>query len=265
MRVESPNNERLRDVARLASSSHERRKSGRCVLEGVHLIEIYCERVGPPQTLVVLDEALARRDITDLMARVPASRTFVVRRALFSELASLPADVSALAVVPGSVTRVSEPGRFCLLLEDVQDPGNVGTMIRTAAAAGVDQVLLSRDCAFAWAPKALRAGQGAHFLTTVIERVDLRDWIDAFRAAGGRAFATVVADSIPVYRADLCGRVAIAIGNEGSGLSPALQQACDARIAIPMASGSESLNAAAAAAVVLFEAVRQRGGNASRR
>jgi len=209
------------------------------VLEGVHLIAIYCERVGAPQTLVVLDEALARREITDLMARVPAARTLVVRRALFSELASLPADVSALAVVPALVTRVSEPGHFCLLLEDVQDPGNVGTMIRTAAAAGVDQVVLSRDCAFAWAPKALRAGQGAHFLTAVIERVELRGWIDAFSAAGGR--------------------VAIAIGNEGSGLSPALQQACDARIAIPMASGSESLNAAAAAAVVLFEAVRQRG------
>ena len=259
MRVESANNERLRDVARLASSSHERRKSGRCVIEGVHLVHVYCERVGAPQTLVVLDEALARRDIADLMARVPSSRTLVVRRALFSELASLPADVSALAVVPAPVTRASEPGHFCLLLEDVQDPGNVGTMIRTAAAAGVDQVVLSRDCAFAWAPKALRAGQGAHFLTTVIERVDLAHWIAAFRAIGGRAFATVVADGIPVYRADLRSRVAIAIGNEGAGLSPLLQQTCDARIAIPMASGSESLNAAAAAAVVLFEAVRQRG------
>ena len=148
MRVESRNNERLRDVARLATSSHERRKSGRCVLEGVHLIDVYCQRVGLPQTLVVLDEALARREVADLIARVPASRTIVVRRALFSQLASLPADVSALAVVPAPVTRVSEPGRFCLLLEDVQDPGNVGTMIRTAAAAGVDQVLLSRDCAF---------------------------------------------------------------------------------------------------------------------
>ena len=262
MRVESRNNERLRDVARLATSSHERRKSGRCVLEGLHLIDVYCQRVGLPQTLVVLDEALARREVADLVARVPASRTIVVRRALFSQLASLPADVSALAVVPAPVTRVSEPGRFCLLLEDVQDPGNVGTMIRTAAAAGVDQVLLSRDCAFAWAPKALRAGQGAHFLTTVIERVDLGHWIDAFRAAGGRAFATVVTDATSVYRADLRGRVAIAIGREGSGLSPALSQACDARIAIPMASGSESLNAAAAAAVVLFEAVRQRGGDA---
>jgi TrmH family RNA methyltransferase len=138
-------------------------------------------------------------------------------------------------------------------------------MIRTAAAAGVDQVLLSRDCAFAWSPKALRAGQGAHFLTSVVERVELVAWIDAFRAAGGRAYATVVADAISLYRADLRGRVAVAVGREGSGLSPLLQQACDARIAIPMAGGSESLNAAAAAAVVLFEAVRQRREDGSER
>ena len=262
MRIESRKNERLRDVVRLASSSHERRKSGRCVLEGVHLIDVYCERIGAPQTLVVLDEALGRDDIASLVARVPAPRTIVVRRALFAEIASLPADVAALAVVPTPENRVTAPGRFCLLLEDVQDPGNVGTIVRTAAAAGVDRVLLSRDCAFAWSPKALRAGQGAHFLTTVVERIDLRAWVDAFRAAGGRAFATVVTDAASVYRADLRGRVAIAIGREGSGLSPALAQACDARIAIPMAGGSESLNAAAAAAVVLFEAVRQRGGGA---
>jgi TrmH family RNA methyltransferase len=263
LRVESRNNERLRDVARLASSSHERRKSGRCVLEGVHLVEVYCDRVGLPQTLVVLDEALEREDVAHLAARVPAARTLVVRRALFSALASLPADVSVLAVVPAPKVRPASPGTFCLLLEDVQDPGNVGTMIRTAAAAGVDQVLLSRDCAFAWSPRALRAGQGAHFLTAVVERVELAAWIEGFRAAGGRAYATVVADATSVYRADLRGRVAIAVGREGSGLSSALQQACDARIAIPMAGGSESLNAAAAAAVVLFEAVRQRAEDRS--
>ena len=265
MRVESRHNERLREVARLASSSRERRKYGRCVLEGVHLIDVYCARIGAPQVLVVLDDARERPDVAALIARVPSSRTIVVGRALLSKLATLPPDVAALAVVPTPVAKVAAPGRFCLLLEDLQDPGNVGTMIRTAAAAGVDQVVLSRDCAFAWAPKALRAGQGAHFLTTVIERVDLSDWVGAFRAIGGRAFATVVSDATSVYRADLSGRIAIAIGREGSGLSSALRHACDVRIAIPMASGSESLNAAAAAAVVLFEAVRQCGSEAARR
>ena len=258
MRVESRSNERLREVARLANSARERRKRSRCVLEGVHLVDVYCARVGMPQTLVVLDEAVDRDDVAALVARVPASRTIVVRRGLFSELATLPPDVAVLAVVPTPEPGASAPGRFCLLLEDLQDPGNVGTMIRTAAAAGVDQVLLSRECAFAWSPKALRAGQGAHFLTSVVEAVDLSHWIGAFRAAGGRAFATVVSDALPVYDADLRGRTAIVVGREGSGLSRSVQEACDARITIPMAAGSESLNAAAAAAVALFEAVRQR-------
>ena len=258
MRVESRHNERLREVARLIASSRDRRKSGRCVLEGAHLIDVYCTRIGAPDTLVVVDDILSRPDVADVVRRVPTSRTIVVSRSLFAELATLPADVGLLAVVPAPKPAVTGPGNFCLLLEEVQDPGNVGAMIRTAAAAGIDQVLLSRGCAFAWSPKVLRAAQGAHFLTTIVEAVELSDWIAAFKRAGGRALATVVAGALPLYAVDLRGRVAIVIGSEGMGLSPALLAQADARIAIPMAPGSESLNAAAAAAIVLFEAVRQR-------
>ena len=230
------------------------------MLEGVHLIDVYVARIGAPETLVVLDEALARRDVADLVARVASSRTIVVSRKVLGELATLPADVAALAVVMTPKPIMPAPPAFCLLLEDVQDPGNVGSMIRTAAAAGAAQVLLSPACAFAWSPKVLRAAQGAHFLTTIVEDVDLPAWIAQFRATGGRTFATIVRGAMSVHAADLKGRVAIAIGSEGAGLSPSLLTQADARIAIPMATGSESLNAAAAAAVVLFEAVRQRRG-----
>ena len=257
-RVASRHNERLREVARLIASSRDRRKSGRCVLEGAHLVDVYCERIGAPETLIVVDDSTARPDVARLIARVPPSRTIAITRALFAEIATLPADVGALAVVATPRPRLAPPAEFCLLLEDVQDPGNVGSIVRTAAAAGVAQVLLSRHSAFAWSPKVLRAGQGAHFLTTLVEDVDLAAWSAAFRATGGRVFATVVAGATPLHRADFRGRVAIAIGNEGSGLSQALLGVADRRITIPMATGSESLNAAAAAAVVLFEAVRQR-------
>ena len=257
-RVASRQNERLREVARLIASSRERRKSGRGVLEGAHLVDVYCERIGTPETLVVVDDHLHEPDVASLVAHTPASRTIVVDRRLFAQIATLPPDVGVLAVVSTPRSASPPPGRFCLLLEDVQDPGNVGSIIRTAAAAGVDQVLLSPRCAFAWSPKVLRAGQGAHFLTTLVEDVDLHAWSRTFRALGGRIAATVVADAMPLYRADLRGRFAIAIGSEGHGLSDALLGQADERIAIPMAPGSESLNAAAAAAVVLFEAVRQR-------
>jgi len=257
-RIASRHNERLRDVARLIASSRERRKSGRCVLEGAHLIGVYCERVGAPEMLVVADDALSDAEITQLVARVPPARTFAVSRALFSELATLPPDVGALAVVTAPRAAPSVPGAFCLLLDGVQDPGNVGTMVRTAAAAGVDQVVLSPRCAFAWSPKALRAGQGAHFLTTLVEDTDLEAWSARFRAAGGRVIAAVVDGAPSLHATDLRGRVAIAIGSEGQGLSEPLLAAAEQRVTIPMAAGSESLNAAAAAAVLLYESVRQR-------
>ena len=249
-------------MARLVASSRERRKSGRCVLEGTHLIDVYRARIGAPETLVVVDDRSDEPEIARLIAHTAPARTLVVSRKLFAEIATSPPDVGALAVVSTPRAAPARAGGFCLLLEDVQDPGNVGSIIRTAAAAGVEQVLLSRHCAFAWSPKVLRAGQGAHFLATLVEDVDLVEWADAFRRQGGKVSATAVAGGTPLYRANLQGRVAIAIGSEGRGLSDALLAVADQRVTIPMASGSESLNAAAATAVVLFEAVRQRSAPA---
>jgi TrmH family RNA methyltransferase len=259
-RVVSRQNERLREVARLIASSRDRRKSGRCVLAGAHLVGVYCARVGVPETLVVVDDSADSADIARLVAKVPASRVLVVTRALFAEVATLPPDVGALAVVDTPRAGAAKPAEFCVMLEDLQDPGNVGSIIRTAAAAGVAQVLLSRHCAFAWSPKALRAGQGAHFLTTIVEDVDLEAWSAAFRATAGRVVATAVSDATDLYAADLRGRVAVAIGSEGTGLSRGMLAVADQRVRIPMEAGSESLNAAAAAAITLFECVRQRRG-----
>jgi TrmH family RNA methyltransferase len=228
------------------------------VLEGVHLVDVYLAQVGVPETLVVVDDTLTRDDVRSVVARIPEAKTIVVSRRRFDEIATLPPDVAVLAVVATPKPALPAPAHFCLLLEDVQDPGNVGSIIRTAAAAGVEQVLLSKHCAFAWSPKVLRAAQGAHFLTKIVEDVDLAAWIEAFRATGGRTFATVVYDATPLYAAHLQGRIAFVIGSEGGGLSRELLDAADERITIPLARGSESLNAAAATAVVVFEGVRQR-------
>jgi len=264
-RVTSRHNARLAEAAGLLSSSRERRKAGRCVLEGLHLIEVYLDRVGPPETLILVDERVNEPPFRALAARIPADAVIAVPAAIFGEVSTLPAAVGALAVIATPAPALPMPAGFHLLLEDVQDPGNVGAMLRTAAAAGVEQVLLSKHCAFAWSPKVLRAGQGAHFLTAIIEDVDLVAWSRAFRT-DGRVIATVAHGGADLYTTELPPRLAIAIGNEGAGLSAALLDEADARITIPMPGGAESLNAAAAAAVVLFECVRRRlphGGAAS--
>jgi len=116
-------------------------------------------------------------------------------------------------------------------------------------------VFMSQHCAFAWSPKVLRAGQGAHFHLAIFEGIDLGGWARAYR---GKVIAMVAAEGTSLYDADLTGPVAIAIGNEGAGLSDDLVAAARSRVTIPMPGGFESLNAAAAAAISLYECVRQR-------
>ena len=256
-RVSSPQNPRFKETVRLVESSRERRKTGRCVLEGEHLITVYCDRIGSPETLVVVEDALDDPCIAKVVQRIPPSDVLLVPRRMFSNIAALAADIGVLAVVRTPAHTLPTTDRFCLLLENIQDPGNVGTMLRTAAAAGVTQVLLSKECAFAWSPKALRAGQGAHFLTTVVEDVDLCAWSAAFRTGGGHVVALVAHGGRNLYDSDIDWPAALAIGNEGGGLSGALCAQADIEVTIPMPGGMESLNAAAAAAVVLFECVRR--------
>jgi TrmH family RNA methyltransferase len=256
-RITSRQNPRLKEAARLVRSARDRRKAGRCVLEGEHLVGVYQARYGSPETLIVTEEALASESARAIAARDPA-HTLIVPAALFAELSTLPAGVGMLAVVPTPQPQPPAPADFCLLLDDVQDPGNVGSMLRSAAAAGVTQVLLSKHCVFAWSPKVLRAGQGAHFHLEIHEDIDLPAWAALHRAAGGAVVATVATGGSDLFAAALGGRIALAVGNEGAGVSPALAAQATLRVTIPMPGGTESLNAAAAAAVCLFECVRQR-------
>jgi len=254
-RITSRDNPRLKAAAQLIASSRARRKAARCVLEGEHIVAAFCRRHGAPETLIIAETALDRPAVAALRAGVPAAQTLVVTDAAWPEFAQLPAAVGALAVVATPKPRFERAADFCLLLEDVQDPGNVGSILRSAAAAGVAQVFLSPQCAFAWSPKVLRAGQGAHFHLEIYEDVDLPAWARSYR---GRTIATIPTGAAALYATDLTGPVGLAIGNEGGGLSLALRQAASHAASIPMPGGFESLNAAAAAAICLFECVRQR-------
>jgi TrmH family RNA methyltransferase len=141
------------------------------------------------------------------------------------------------------------------MLEDIQDPGNLGSILRSAAAAGIRQIFLSSHCVHAWSPRVLRAGMGAHFMTEIHEQCDL---VALARAFKGKVIATSHRATATVFAQDLTGRIALVFGNEGSGISPALAAVAHALVAIPMPGSVESLNIAAAAAICLFERVRQR-------
>jgi TrmH family RNA methyltransferase len=149
----------------------------------------------------------------------------------------------------------NEQNRFALLLEDIQDPGNLGSMLRSAAAAGCEEVFLSPGCADAWSPKVLRAAMGGHFALRIYEQQDLPG---VAKALSGQLLAASLHASLSLYDCDLHGNVAFMVGNEGAGLSESMLQLATQQITIPMHNNVESLNAAAATAICLFEAVRQR-------
>lgn len=255
-RVASRENAAFKALVKLSASAAERRRRGASVIEGPNLIA-GCLDAGHAIEQLVLAEGYSRTDAgLALMGRVAPAPCLVVADALFARLSGVPSPAGALAVVPTPVGRpVPQDAPFCLALDDVQDPGNVGTLLRSAAAAGVGHVLLSPTCAFAWAPKVLRAGQGAHFAVNVREGCDLEAFVRDYR---GASIALTGHAEASLYEADLRGPVLLLVGNEGQGISPALLACAGQRVRIPMPGRSESLNAAVAGSIALFEAVRQR-------
>ncbi|MGB9130149.1 MAG: RNA methyltransferase, partial [Thiobacillus sp.] len=137
----------------------------------------------------------------------------------------------------------------------IQDPGNLGAMLRTGAAAGATLAVLSKGCHDPWSPKALRGGQGAQFVLPMQQGIDLVAWLNGF---SGQSIALALAEDSDFYALDLNGPLALIAGNEGAGLSAAVCGAATRCAHIPMAGRIESLNASAALAVAVFEAVRQR-------
>lgn len=146
-----------------------------------------------------------------------------------------------------------DPSRGILLLESVRDPGNVGTILRSAAAFGVDCVVMSTDCADVYNAKTIRGAMGALFRLRVILTDDIKDAVSLLREAGRTVYAAALDPrAIKLGEATLCRGDAVVIGNEGHGLSPETICACDKSLYVPMEPGSESLNAAVAASVILW-------------
>jgi TrmH family RNA methyltransferase len=172
---------------------------------------------------------------------------------MFAELSPVVNSTGILALVNVPGVRVPETVNFVLMLEDIQDPGNLGSMLRTAMGAGVDTVYLSKGCTDVWSPKCLRGGQGAQFYLPIVEGADIVKVLNGFN---GNSYATTLAGE-SLYAHDLTKPTAFVIGNEGAGLSRDVINAANHEVSIPMHEKLESLNAAAAAAICLFERKRQ--------
>lgn len=252
----SRDNPIFKQLKKLSENARERRAEGKTLLDGVHLIESYMATFGDPD-VVIIPEGKSSVEATSLIQTLEHVSTVMLPTLMFAELTPVTNATGILALVKIPQLPVPEQADFVLMLEDIQDPGNLGSMLRTAAAAGVNAVYLSTGSTDAWSPKALRGGQGAQFVLPIVERADLIAELQNFQ---GNSFATAMHGE-SLYEQDLKQASAFVIGNEGAGLSKQLMAVTTKSITIPMVKSSfgsiESLNAGAAAAVCLFERMRQ--------
>lgn len=254
--ITSRDNAQYKVLRKLAGSGRERRKSGLTLLEGLHLIEAWRSSGRELQKIVLSAAGVARSENAQWLAAHFQLPRVVLADALFGELAEAESPTGILALVAAPLP--DHPP--CLdvdsvVLDGVQDPGNVGAILRSAAAAGFRQALLTGDCAQAWSGKTLRAGMGAHFAIDVFEAIDAVEFLSGFE---GTVAITQLEATVSLYSAKLVSPIAWVFGHEGEGVRPAVAATSNLRVRIPMPGAVESLNVAAAAAVCLFETVRQR-------
>lgn len=253
--IQSAQNPAFKTWVKLAKQAKTRHLLQQTLLDGIHLIDAALKAQYPIETLILSDKALQSLEIGSLL-NVCQAPQIILEEKLFGMLTELTSfsDIMAVVALPKEMT-IKQTGTI-LALEGIQDPGNVGTILRTAAAFGVTQVWLDAQCADIWAPKVLRAGMGAHFVLECITKADLGAALEAFK---GQTYATRLSpESQALYVVDLSGDSALVFGSEGQGLSANLCQKVHHHVIIPMQIGIESLNVSTAVAICLYEHARQR-------
>ncbi len=267
--IESAQNAQLKKIRKLLQSKKERDLAGRFVVEGPRMAREIPEEM--------LDRIYVSRSYADKLPEDYPYPVTAVADDLFEKLSDTKTPQGILAVVKtpsydhgmldaggkslhntNTSAGVSPEAPLYLLLDDIQDPGNMGTILRSAEGAGVTAVIYGHTCADVFQPKTVRSSMGSIFRVPVIKSRDMMRTVEELKKNGIRIFASELQGSVGLYESDLKGPCGILVGNEGKGLPRPLIDLCDGRLMIPMEGQVESLNAAMAATLIIYEAWRQR-------
>lgn len=252
--ITSRDNSAYKDIHTLLRSRRQRRETQLTVIEGVHLCQAYFIQGKHPLQIWVTEQALKESAVSELI-RCTQGEIYCISEKLFSALSTLEQGIGLLCLIRiPQITLPDSIRQSCLLLDRIQDPGNLGTLIRTAAAAGHSLIYCGPGCVDPWSPKVLRAGMGAHFYLDIIQDPN---WLEFMERLAIPLIATEVNAKQDLYSLDLSEPCAWLFGNEGAGIDSDLLKKAMLRIRIPQPGKIESLNVAAAGAICLFEQVRQ--------
>lgn len=240
--ITSKENKKIKSARQLLTRKG-RKQSGNYLIEGFHLLE---------EALKAKAELVEIFVSTDKIEKVPAGLSFIAVSAdVLRSLASSDTPQGIVAIVKKMEAVDFEMGKV-LILEDVQDPGNVGTMIRTADAAGFDAVFTTNASADIYSPKVMRAMQGSHFHLAVVDGVTFENLVGFVRDAGLELLVSTLSKNSINYKAVKMDRFALVMGNEGNGVSDFAVKNADQLVHIEMPGQAESLNVAVAAGILMF-------------
>lgn len=260
--ITSDKNPTVKLAKALISQSRQRKKLGQTVLEGVHLLESMIEHEIVPVQILVAYSALTHDDLQSLLVLVNDhkldNRLMVLSDSLYDSIKTLGTGIDIMAIIdtpqPELRSLKAPITTDCLILNDVQDNGNVGTLLRTAAAVGITTIICTQGTAQAWSPKTMRAGMGAQFDLCIYEGVPADEVLAYLKVP---VLATSSHTDNIIYQQNLKRPVAWVMGHEGQGVCDEIMQAATP-IALPQPNGQESLNVAIAGSLCLYETLRQR-------
>ena len=252
--ITSPQNSKIKLVRALAGRPKERREAGAFLAEGVRLVEEAYAANWQLRFVLYTDE-LSERGM-ELLKKLEVKGIEIeeVKSGLLHSLSETETPQGILAVLNDLQLPIPSSPTFVLIPDQIRDPGNLGTLLRTADGAGVQTVFLPPETTDAFAPKAVRSGMGAHFRLPI----QSRSWDEIHQLTKGLQVFLADMEGQSCWETDLRQPLALIIGGEAEGAGEQAQKLANQRVGIPMTGRTESLNAAVAGSVLMFEVVRQR-------
>lgn len=254
--ITSASNPLIKELRLIASSSSARSKEGKSLIEGSTICEMYLESFGVPLICIVTEDNTNDhiKNIVDKCGKLHG-RIVEVPRRLYESFSGLENGEGITFYIKTPIVNAVEPiTESALIIDRIQDPGNLGTILRSAVAAGINSVYCSKGTVSLWSPKVIRSAMGAHFGLKMYEMVNLKEVLSSAKVV---TVATSSHAKKTIYEADLSRQIAWLIGNEGQGADPDLIKLCKETVKIPHKGNIESLNVSIATSICLFEQNRQ--------
>ena len=258
--IESKENSFFKNTKKLKEKKF-RVKEGKFLLEGLRLVEEAIKAEAKIENIIIDEKVKDKISEEKYIKSFDEKKIVILSSSLFAQITQTETPQGVVAVVKNPEAKLNLEGSFYVVCDKVQDPGNLGTIIRTSHAAGVDGIILTKGSADIYNDKTLRSTMGSIFYVPVFYDDEDFTTIKELQAKGFSLVVTSLQESRNFFEEDLKGKTMVTVGNEGNGVSNEIMDLSNKRVKIPMPGGAESLNVAIATSIILFEKVRQNSIN----